>query len=63
MVWIAGYGWPVYRGGPMFYGDTVGLDKVLARMEEWERKLGPEFKPSAMLRRLAAERKQFTGAA
>ncbi|HEY0352019.1 MAG TPA: 3-hydroxyacyl-CoA dehydrogenase NAD-binding domain-containing protein [Enterovirga sp.] len=63
MVWIAGYGWPVYRGGPMFYADTVGLDKVLARMEEWERKLGPEFKPSAMLRRLAAERKQFTGAA
>jgi hypothetical protein len=36
---------------------------VLARMEEWERKLGPEFKPSEMLRRLAAAGKQFTGAA
>jgi 3-hydroxyacyl-CoA dehydrogenase len=63
MVWIAGYGWPVYRGGPMFYGDTVGLDKVLARMEEWERKLGPEFKPSEMLRRKAARGEQFTVAA
>jgi 3-hydroxyacyl-CoA dehydrogenase len=63
MVWIAGYGWPVYRGGPMFYADTVGLDKVLARMEEWERNIGPEFKASELLRRLAAEHKQFTGAA
>jgi 3-hydroxyacyl-CoA dehydrogenase len=63
MVWIAGYGWPVYRGGPMFYGDTVGLDKVLARMEEWERKLGPEFKPSEMLRQKAQRGEQFTGAA
>ncbi|HEV7874662.1 MAG TPA: 3-hydroxyacyl-CoA dehydrogenase NAD-binding domain-containing protein, partial [Enterovirga sp.] len=63
MVWIAGYGWPVYRGGPMFYGDTVGLDKVLARMEEWERNLGPEFKPSEMLRQKAQRGEQFTGAA
>jgi 3-hydroxyacyl-CoA dehydrogenase len=63
MVWIAGYGWPVYRGGPMFYADTVGLDKVLARMEEWERNLGPEFKPAELLRKLASEGKQFTGAA
>ncbi|HEV7873373.1 MAG TPA: 3-hydroxyacyl-CoA dehydrogenase NAD-binding domain-containing protein, partial [Enterovirga sp.] len=63
MVWIAGYGWPVYRGGPMFYADTVGLDKVLARMEEWERKLGPEFKPSEMLRQKAQRGEQFTGAA
>jgi 3-hydroxyacyl-CoA dehydrogenase len=63
MVWITGYGWPVYRGGPMFYGDTVGLDKVLARMEEWERDIGPEFKPAELLRKLASEGKQFTAAA
>jgi 3-hydroxyacyl-CoA dehydrogenase len=63
MVWIAGYGWPVYRGGPMFYADTVGLDKVLARMEEWERNIGPEFKPAELLRKLASEGQQFTGAA
>ena len=33
IVWINGYGWPVYRGGPMFYADTVGLDKVLGGMK------------------------------
>ena len=32
IVWINGYGWPVYRGGPMFWADTVGLDKILAAM-------------------------------
>ena len=36
IVWINGYGWPVYRGGPMFYGDLIGLDKVLAKMKEWQ---------------------------
>ena len=34
IVWINGYGWPVYRGGPMFYGDTVGLQTVVAKMKE-----------------------------
>jgi 3-hydroxyacyl-CoA dehydrogenase len=63
VVWIAGYGWPVYRGGPMFYGDTVGLPTVLARMEAWEREIGPEFKPAALLRELAGAGRQFTGAA
>ena len=63
MVWITGYGWPVYRGGPMFYADTVGLKTVLAKMEEWERSLGPEFKPAALLRKKAEAGEQFTGAA
>ena len=63
MVWITGYGWPVYRGGPMFYGDTIGLKTVLAKMEEWEKAIGPEFKPSELLRRKAAAGEQFTGAA
>ena len=61
MVWITGYGWPVYRGGPMFYADTVGLPKVLARLEEFEAKDGPEFKPAALLRSLAGEGRGFTG--
>lgn len=63
MVWITGYGWPVYRGGPMFYGDTIGLDKILAKMEEWEKTIGPEFKPSELLRQKVAKGEQFTGAA
>ena len=63
MVWITGYGWPVYRGGPMFYADTVGPKTVLARMEEWRRTLGPEFEPAALLRRKAESGESFTGAA
>jgi 3-hydroxyacyl-CoA dehydrogenase len=63
MVWINGYGWPVYRGGPMFYADTLGLKTVLARMEQWERELGPEFNPSELLRRKAEAGETFTGAA
>jgi 3-hydroxyacyl-CoA dehydrogenase len=59
IVWINGYGWPVYRGGPMFYGDTVGLDKVLARMKQWHAELGEQFKPSALLEKLVAEGKRF----
>ncbi len=59
IVWINGYGWPVYRGGPMFYGDTVGLKTVRSRMEAFEREMGPELKPSELLRRLANEGKRF----
>jgi 3-hydroxyacyl-CoA dehydrogenase len=59
IVWINGYGWPVYRGGPMFYGDTVGLRTVLSRMEAFEQQMGPELKASELLRRLASEGKRF----
>ncbi len=59
IVWINGYGWPVYRGGPMFYGDTIGLDKVLARMKEWQSQMGDAFKPSALLEKMVAEGKRF----
>jgi len=59
IVWINGYGWPVYRGGPMFYGDTIGLDKVLAKMKEWQSQMGDVFKPSALLEKMVAEGKRF----
>jgi 3-hydroxyacyl-CoA dehydrogenase len=58
-VWINGYGWPVYRGGPMYYGDRIGLDKVLAKMKEFQAKMGDAFKPSALLEKLVAEGKKF----
>ncbi|KTT76814.1 3-hydroxyacyl-CoA dehydrogenase NAD-binding domain-containing protein [Sphingomonas endophytica] len=35
VVWIYGYGWPVYRGGPMFWAQTEGLDKVVAGLERY----------------------------
>lgn len=60
IVWCNGYGWPVYHGGPMFYGDMVGLDKVLAGMKELENEHGAEFKPSALLVKLAGEGKKFS---
>jgi 3-hydroxyacyl-CoA dehydrogenase len=55
IVWINGYGWPVYRGGPMFYADTVGLAHVLETLKEFEGRHGPDFKPSALLEKLVAE--------
>jgi 3-hydroxyacyl-CoA dehydrogenase len=59
IVWINGYGWPVYRGGPMFYADTVGLKTVVAKLKEYLPKLGKDFKISPLLERLAAEGKRF----
>jgi 3-hydroxyacyl-CoA dehydrogenase len=59
IVWINGYGWPIYRGGPMFYGDTVGLPKVLDKMRQFEATLGADFKPARLLETMAAEGKRF----
>jgi 3-hydroxyacyl-CoA dehydrogenase len=60
VVWVNGYGWPVYRGGPMFYGDQVGTDKVLAKMQEFQATMGDAFKPSALLEKLVADGKKFS---
>ena len=59
IVWINGYGWPVYRGGPMHYADLVGLPKVLERMKQYQNEMGDFFKPSALLEKLVAEGKGF----
>ena len=59
IIWINGYNWPVYRGGPMFYGDLIGLDRVLARLKELEATAGPQWKPAALLEQLVAEGKKF----
>ncbi|WP_197538373.1 3-hydroxyacyl-CoA dehydrogenase NAD-binding domain-containing protein [Candidatus Phaeomarinobacter ectocarpi] len=62
IVWIMGYGWPRYRGGPMWYGEnSVGLEKVLERMQHYEEKHGADFKPAAMLEDLVAESKKKAG--
>ncbi|MFI4934037.1 MAG: 3-hydroxyacyl-CoA dehydrogenase NAD-binding domain-containing protein [Caulobacterales bacterium] len=59
VVWENGYGWPVYRGGPMWYGDQVGLDKVLSKMKEFQTQMGDTFKPAPLLEKLVAEGKRF----
>ena len=35
IVWLYGYGWPAYRGGPMFYADTLGLAAVIAGLKKY----------------------------
>ncbi|MBY0294598.1 MAG: enoyl-CoA hydratase/isomerase family protein [Methylobacterium sp.] len=59
IVWINGYGWPVYRGGPMFWADGIGLRRVLERLRAYEALYGDAFKPSPLLERLAADGKGF----
>jgi 3-hydroxyacyl-CoA dehydrogenase len=59
IVWINGYGWPVYRGGPMFFADLVGPDKVLEKLKEFEATMGPDFTPAPLLESLASEKKRF----
>ena len=59
VVWENGYGWPVYSGGPMWYGDHIGLDKVLAKMKSFQATMGDAFKPAALLEKLVAEGKKF----
>jgi len=60
VVWQNGYGWPVYRGGPMWYGDQIGPAKVLEKMKEFQAKMGDDFKPAALLEKLVAEGKKFS---
>jgi 3-hydroxyacyl-CoA dehydrogenase len=62
MVYLTGYGFPPYRGGPMFYADTVGLPKVLASIEKFQKGYqGEVWKPAPLLVRLAKEGKRFNG--
>ncbi len=60
VVWINGYGWPVYRGGPMFHADTLGLSVVVAGLARYGDRMGPGFTLSPLLASMAAEGKTFT---
>ena len=60
VVWQNGYGWPVYRGGPMWYGDQIGPAKVLEKMKEFQAKMGDDFKPAPLLEKLVADGKKFS---
>ncbi len=62
VIWVNGYGWPVYRGGPMHWGDSVGLDRIVDRIREFGNRGGDDFwQPSALLADLAAEGRNFGG--
>jgi len=62
MVYLTGYGFPPYRGGPMFYADSVGLDKVLQSIHEFQKGYqGAQWKPAPLLSKLASQGKRFNG--
>ena len=61
VVYTAGYGFPRYRGGPMYYADTVGLKKIYDRILDFQRTLDPQYwQPSALLEKLANAGSTFT---
>ncbi|HEV2364815.1 MAG TPA: 3-hydroxyacyl-CoA dehydrogenase NAD-binding domain-containing protein [Caulobacteraceae bacterium] len=59
VIWENGYGWPVYRGGPMWWGDQQGLPRIAGKMKEWEGQMGDAYRPAALLDTLAAEGRRF----
>ncbi len=61
IVWINGYGFPVYHGGPMFYADTVGLATIVEGLKRYGPTMGPNFSISPLLEKLAAQGGKFTG--
>ncbi len=60
VIYVAGYGFPVFRGGPMFYADTVGLPKVLATIERFHEQHGELWEPAPLLRELAKSGRRFS---
>ena len=61
IVWINGYGWPMYEGGPMFYGQLIGYDKILKWHQEMEEKFGSDFSPSPYLEKVVNEKINLFG--
>ena len=60
VVWVYGYGWPVYRGGPMFWADTVGLKTIVEGLKNQEKRMKPEFSFSRLLLEKAEIGENFT---
>jgi 3-hydroxyacyl-CoA dehydrogenase len=60
VVWVYGYGWPVYRGGPMFWADCEGLDKIVEGLKRHEERMKPDFSFSKLLLEKAEKGEKFT---
>jgi len=58
-IYFSGYGFPAYRGGPMWYADTVGVKKIYEKIEEFHAKHGETWAPAPLLKRLALANKKF----
>ena len=59
IIYLNGYGFPAYRGGPMWYADSVGLKQVYELVSEFQRQQGEIWRPAPLLKRLAEEGKTF----
>ena len=59
VIWIYGYGFPAYRGGPMHYADTIGLETIYKDLLQLEKEHGDFWKPAPLLEKLARENKKF----
>jgi len=59
VIWLHGYGFPRWRGGPMFYADTVGLDEVVTTLDRFHAEWGDKWAPTALLRDLAKAGSSF----
>jgi 3-hydroxyacyl-CoA dehydrogenase len=60
VVWVYGYGWPVYRGGPMFWADSVGLKTIVEGLKRQEERMGSDFSFSKLLLDKAEKGESFT---
>ncbi|MGY3494336.1 3-hydroxyacyl-CoA dehydrogenase NAD-binding domain-containing protein [Bradyrhizobium sp. USDA 4502] len=64
VVWLYGYGWPIYRGGPMFWADTVGLKHIADRLAVYAKETNdPSLEPAPLLKKLADEGRTFASLA
>ena len=60
VIWVYGYGWPVYRGGPMFWADQIGLKAIRERLLAFEKQTGSDFwRPAPLLNKLADQGRGF----
>jgi 3-hydroxyacyl-CoA dehydrogenase len=61
VVWVYGYGWPVYKGGPMYWADNIeGLTKIVAGLKQQQERMKPEFSFSKLLLETAEQGGKFT---
>lgn len=59
VIWVHGYNWPAYRGGPMWWADHLGLATVLDKLKALEAQYGPQWTPAPLIEQLASEGKRF----
>src|SRR5262249_32798882 len=59
VIYLTGYGFPAYRGGPMFFADHVGLNRIYERVAAFHREFGARWAPAPLLERLAREGSSF----